>query len=1449
MSLLTRHPLLRRGVCAAVAAALLLPQAPALAATTALADLPVFANNQVPGNLALPLSVEYPTATRVAHIGAYSSDKRFLGFFDPEKCYSYRADAAPQQRPANVTGGGTALGISPDKGDTGHFFPVSKTANRTCSGNWSGNFLNWASMATIDPFAWAMTGGRRVVDEVGTTIVEKAWNEYLRESSEDLFPTRSQDTSVSEGYIARAQIAGATPFAAAQNLSIRVKQQGYAMQLTTEPGFTARFYEYTPYVPPDPNTTFLGPAKATVQNDRADHNWGRASPAPGVSVDFFAAEYVGNFIAPESGNYTFTLSADDGAEIWVDPSGTGRFDNTTKLAKASYWARQNVTARTSDPVPLTGNRRFSVRIRYFDWAGGAEMHLLWKRPTATGNSAFNASETLNYTVRAKVCDPAVGVEPNCVNYGNNNWKPEGLIQRYSQDMRFSVFGYLNHSIQKRDGGVLRARQKFVGPTVPGSPVANPVREWSSDGTMVRNPDAADALQTTTNTGVAIADSGVINYLHGFGQIVPGDYKGFDPVNELYYAALRYFSGQQNVPQWSDIPAATDAATRRKWVDGFPVITDWQSTDRARQPIQYSCQRNFVLGIGDKNTHADKNVPGATVTDAYEPPKPQAVVDDKLFDTVEATRRAKVLQGIPADPHADDSFTQWTNTYSPAYMAGLAFQANTSDILTDNAALPQSIGKQTVQTYWVDVLARPFDINNKFYLAAKFGGLDTSKLPAGRDWKTLLAGEIPEDAWTSSGDTLTDAGRRVTAKRPDNYFTGGTPDTMVAGLEQAFRSIANAVDQYGTAFSFSSPELTQTDNASYASRYEVGGWSGYVLGNSLSFDAAGQASTQQRWSTETTLESQLGGSTGRGWDTNRRVATFGAGRGVPFRYANLSSDQQTLLDTSYVSGNDGSDYLNWLRGDRSKEQTSYRQREVRLGDIVNSKLTVVGPPAARFSEAVNPGYGAFRRKHTPTPTQSGRPTVVYVGANDGMMHAFNGALTGAAAGREMFAYVPSLLFAKPDPAYVPSRASINDGLLARLGSPLYDRDRSAHHFYVDATPLTFDIDFNRTLGSATKTTTAASADWRTVLIGGLGKGGKGFYALDVSDPGAMTDETKLAAKVLWEFTDADMGYSYGAPLVVKTARHGWVAIFTSGYNSSNAQGHLFVVNPRTGALIQKIPTAGNASGLTHASAYVRDFTDGTADAVYVGDLDGQVWRFDLTGDSSTSTRYPDGVMLAKLTDTVGKAQPVTSAPLVEIHPKTRKRYVMVGTGRLLDASDIQSADPQSFYAIIDGTHAAFGTGISSGATTTTGATVTRPATRADLQSVDPTQGTTLGQNGLGWYIDFGVDGSSAWRMVAPGTSYNGVVAFPALNASGDVCAPGGTGRVYALDFDGGKTILTNGDPYYSVATSVADLHFISKDGEVRLQVGGSDGTLPSPDITLPDLEGLRLLNWREVPTVD
>ena len=1261
-----------------------------------LADQPMLSTVNVPGNLILALSVEWPTATTPAYnsidgkkIIPYNASNTYLGYFDPEKCYVYEA----------VNTGGKD---SPDY-STSYFSPSSFASKHSCSGKWSGNYLNWAAMQTLDAFRWVMTGGYRSTDTKDTTILTKT---YAAQNSSSTIPNKTIS--------GLSSVSGATPLAW-DAATTRLRALGTAMHITK----------------------------------------------------------------------------------------SGSIDGETTV-----------------PVDYTNPEKVSDSTVY------------------------------RVYINVKVCDAGLGLESNCTSYPSKYAKPEGLMQQYASKLRYSAFGYYNHNgsaSHQRDGGVMRAGMKFIGPKapVPGKPaITNDATEWDAQtGVMLTNPDSSAATQTEAdakkaNYTVSIPNSGVMNYLNKFGYSAKS-YKSHDPVSELYYAALRYFKKQGNLNQYTDLKGADSAATANTWLDGFPAITDW------KDPIAYTCQKNFVLGIGDVNTHRDANLPGSTLRSKSTLDSTNPAVTDDPVDVAAATNMVGQLEGLDklgdrfvdlggrscltTESKDDDRSLNRCNSY---YLAGLAYDAHTKDIR------PDLIGSQTVNSYFMDVLEKQkYASKNQYWLAAKYGGFnvpsDFSPYASSNGTST-----IAEKDWYTSSDTMV-ISEDETDKRPDNYFPGNRPELMKSGLTAAFAKIVNETESAtGTALSTVSPNVSSAGTASYAASYDPTNWTGELVAYQLTYDSKGNPTSAEKWNARALL------SASTMTESKRKIVTCckKSGAALPFTYdamkdASLISrtDLSSFAKVPGVSGDAQSteNYIKYLRGDTKQEVANggaYRTRPYRLGDIVNAKPNAVGKPDFPYFDVYNPGYSAFKTTHAK------RSTVVYVGANDGMLHAFDGSIDKTDSGKELFAYVPSFVYGDKNTAATSG--------LAALGNPSY-----SHRYYVDATAAHFDLDFSKTHGAAD----AKTRDWRTVLIGGLGKGGKGYFAIDVTDPSEWTDESKVASKVLWEFTDERMGYTYGRPSVVKTAKYGWVVLFTSGYNNSDGKGYFFIVNPANGELLEAVEAPGGSSSdplnIGEHTAYVSNYNDMTADAVYAGDLAGNVWRLDLTGKIGT---YDAPKLIATLANAKDVAQPVSTRPLIEVEPNSGKRYVLLGTGKLLADSDIANGDVQSLYAIVDGTgkHGDFYTG----STLPTG--VIFPVTRSKLEeNKDLLVGIgSKPTSSMGWYFDLPVTKGIAQRVNVNPTANQGVVAFVANLPNGQACSPGGVGALYATAFADGKTVLTGTDgkavawlsPTNGVLTDVAIQRV---DDNLRLIVGGNDAngdpTVAKAPAKLTTASGLKQMNWRGV----
>jgi len=399
------------------------------------------------------------------------------------------------------------------------------------------------------------------------------------------------------------------------------------------------------------------------------------------------------------------------------------------------------------------------------------------------------------------------------------------------------------------------------------------------------------------------------------------------------------------------------------------------------------------------------------------------------------------------------------------------------------------------------------------------------------------------------------------------------------------------------------DLSSGEESFFQLDYRKNTWAGNVLARDINSTARIQ--TTGPWDeadpTLVTAASQL---ENLNFSTGRKIATIGS----PFRWANMTGSERDALGSE--------DILNYVRGDRSNEEPnrlSLRKRESVLGDIQHSNIY----------------YWADRDKVNET---------LYVGANDGMLHAFD-----AKTGTENFAYVPSMLISK----------------LAKLTAKPYVQT----HF-VDGPINIANMD--------------VSGSTKAILVGGLGAGGAGLYALDVTTPTANS-ETDVADKVLWEINPGmddygDLGHTYGTPVFTKLADGTAVVIIGNGYvNTGSGHAVLYVINAVTGSLISAIDTgSGSAAapnGLSSPTLYDVD-GDFVHEYAYAGDIDGNMWKFDLKDNTSS------------LLFTTSPVQAITSAPVVHSHP-LGGMMIAFATGRILTSGDESDISIHHVYGIWDG----------------------------------------------------------------------------------------------------------------------------------------------------------------------
>jgi type IV pilus assembly protein PilY1 len=599
-----------------------------------------------------------------------------------------------------------------------------------------------------------------------------------------------------------------------------------------------------------------------------------------------------------------------------------------------------------------------------------------------------------------------------------------------------------------------------------------------------------------------------------------------------------------------------------------------------------------------------------------------------------------------------------------------------------------------------------------------------------------------------------------------FVNAGSAAELKLGMGQILQDITNQAGSRA-GVGLASTSISLSNHAVYRVTFQPG-WAGTLT--KIDIDpVTGSENPVPVWEASTQLSNQLTilpPPNDTPWFTNRKIFTTNdSDAAVPFLWGNLSSAQQDSLAPGLPAI--GQAVLEYLRGNPTNEGVSAGQFRVRatgasgenfLGDIVDSQAVYVGPPSEPYLDANDPGYSNF------VASMSARAKRVYVGSNDAMLHAFDDA-----TGDEAWAYIPHDLY-RPDNTGLGALA-YQDGALPPF----------RHHYYVDSTPRVVDVNFG-----------GGSGDWHSLLVGGLGKGGKSYYALDVTNPGAVTDESSAAAQYLWMFTDADMGYSYGRPTIAKTRAFGgsWLAIVPAGYNNPTGAGKIFFIDAKTGIKVKEMSTgfgtSTSPSGLAQIAAYTKDFHNQLVEQIYGGDLYGNFWRFDVS-DPNPGNWTVD--LMASFTDLGGNPQPVTTAPQIEVDIANGvDRWVFIGTGRLLDESDITDTtiadQQQTFYAIRDGT-------------TTTPSPITAALDpRTDFVALTDKLNGLSAKPAKGWYDDL----PAGQRIVTGVQAALGVVAYVGTSPQDNPCLTGLPATLYVREFAQGDSLLTDagGNPVTGIS---------------------------------------------------
>lgn len=582
-----------------------------------------------------------------------------------------------------------------------------------------------------------------------------------------------------------------------------------------------------------------------------------------------------------------------------------------------------------------------------------------------------------------------------------------------------------------------------------------------------------------------------------------------------------------------------------------------------------------------------------------------------------------------------------------------------------------------------------------------------------------------------------------------FFSAQEPAAFASGLSNVLINITSRTSS-AAAVTTNTSRLN-TGAQIYQAKFNSADWSGQLFAFNLQPDGSLGA---VQWE----ASSQLPGH------ASRKIFTHNGSTGLAFAaasFSSLSTAQQTALNRNILGVDDGKGMLrlNWLRGDRSSEMAmggTFRNRNSGLlGDIINSDLLYVKALNFNYNSMPvgTPGQESYQAY---VLANKNRLPVVYTGANDGMLHALN-----ADTGQELFAYVPAAVYPN----------------LSKLTAADY-----AHRYFVDGNTYAGDAYID--------------SSWKTVLLGALGGGGKSIFALDITDPVNFS-----ASDILWEFTDPDLGFVHGQAKIARLKSGDWAAIISNGYNSGSDKAYLFIVNLQTGALIKKIATNNSTSNGLSSPALVDTDNDKMIDTVYAGDLQGNVWKFDLSHSNTSQwgVAYKTGsnnMPLFTARNASNQVQPITSPLEIGFH-KNGGHVIFFGTGQFIASGDNTDTRVQSFYGIWDN---------GSSHITATDRSVLQQQTIVSETLLPPFE-RTVSTNSInwaskrGWYIDLlqpptpGV-AQGERSVVTPMLSFGRII-FTTLIPSNDPCEAGGRNWLMLLDAQTGGMMTgaefdTNGD---------------------------------------------------------
>lgn len=1294
----------------------------------------------------------------------YNDEIDYYGYFNPRRCYAYNNS---RFEPGDLA-----------TGTNGHH----------CSNAWSGNLLNWATMTRLDVLRKTLYGGYRSTDNngaaLGDTVLERAMLPDDTHAFAKVFIAPSGSTMsnfVPSAYSGNNTLSfcNVTPSASGTSRSITAAPtvllaagafprwaMTEAPQCATGSGdrpsatltsLVARVAVCAPGKLEDDCTAYR-PTNATTNYKPTGllQKYGQADALSRVQFGLMTGSYSknksGGVLRKNIGLLTGNTTASNN-EI---NSATGQFINQ---------------GTTDAGIINTLNR---IRIAGWDY-GGNGVHV--NGCNSPGIASFNDGQ--------------------CVDWGNP------LSEMYLESLRY--FAGRSGPTSAFDSN---SNEQTHLPSLPKVTWADPLpsTEWcamastvvlstglnSFDSDQLSNDLSIDASSLTNNVGSKEGISGT--YLIGNngstndGQCTPKSLTALANATGVcpevpaleggYHIAGLAFANLQ-----VDIRPGYATNRDRRWGS---TASNSRPGYAARQPLS-----TYAVSVAESLPRLEIPVAGGTVTflpacmsnssggaQQNSPGWRVCSLNDLRFVSLTTDSNGRPTSGTIEVSWEDST---WGNDYDMDGIQEIQFSTSggalvlTSRILRSSAGFALRFG-YTVTGSTNDGTTFPLlEPGGTFRSNTPSGWSAASSYSAGSSSAQLLKNPLWYAAkyGRNEGKTLTETLQdwdRDNNGEPDSYFKVTNPAALSTSLGKIFEEAARA-ESSASAIATNSTRL-DTNTHVYQAIFQSPEWAGEFRAIPLNSNGTPGSIA---WEASALIPSDHTARNIKTW--NGLAWNAGAGTDFSWTTGGLTTAQKALLGAN-------ENLLNYLRGDQTEERSTsapsnpYRGRKSLLGDIINSDPHYVGSesygydlPGSGLGDTAIAAYTTFR-----STTKRSRPKVIYVGANDGMLHAINAAnLQSEGGGSELFTYVPNEVF----------------GRLPELAKPDY-----RHKYFVDGSPNSGDAYLN--------------GAWKTVLLGTLGAGGKAVFALDITNVSSSTPfET---SNVIWEFTDADLGHVMGRGFVARMTDGHWYAVFGNGYNSTAGKAALFLVpldRSQTSLTAVKIEvdTAGS-NGLSEP-ALIDKNGDKIIDTVYAGDLKGNVWKFDLSGSKSTWDNNNRRLKLFQAISANNTPQPITSPLEIGPPPAGASGYMIYfGTGKYLGNSDIGNLATQTVYGLLDN-----GSAITSRSSLQSQTFVYEgDRTESDPSDVRVASTQTVDYSGGkgGWYLDLLPPGASTGvgeRVVSVPLLRHGRLIVTSIVPSADACKQGGYSWITEIE------ALTGGRLSYNVFDYNGDNLFNNDDDRI------------------------------------